>query len=302
LTRVEDIKSDTLVIGAPVEDGYVVSLFPNTEVIVKVFLPEGVRRYSGRVKQMYSGRLPVVEVERFSDLGIVQRRKYPRAHIRMPVSFRVEKRGGGEGRWCEGTTVDMSMGGLQIEDTNMTSHVSAGDFVEVKLTLAGKTDVQAICHVVRVQNSGASRFALEFAEIDAGAQEKLARHIERNWLESDSDRRHYVRSKVPIEIRYKCAKQPMRKTSSNDVSTGGLRMMVEGKGFAVGEDISLIIELPQKKKLKADGIIVWVGDSWKAEADHWEIGVKFTKMDAQSRDTLAKFLLTVQRGDEAKAA
>lgn len=301
LSRVEDIRSESLVIGAPVDDGDVLTLFPSTEVVVKVFLPEGVRRFSARVKRMYSGRVPVVEIERFSNLGILQRRKYLRAAAKLPMHFRVEKKKGSPGRWCEGTTIDMSIGGLQIAENYMTSELEPGDFVEMKMSMPDKTEIQAACRVVRVNKSGRNRFAVEFAEIQPEAQGPIARYVEKKWLESEADRRRYVRCKVPISVQYRQADGPICESSSHDISTGGLRMAVGDANFIAGETLDLAIELPLHKKLKAEGVVVWPGDAKQPGLS--EIGVKFTKMDHRSRDTLAKFLSTVQRGEtELKAA
>ena len=302
LSRVEDIRSEMLLIAAPVDDGDIVSLFPGTEVVLKLFLPGGVRRFSSRVKRTYSGRVPILEMEKFSDLGVMQRRKYPRATVKLPVQFRTDISRGNPGRWCEGTTVDMSIGGVRIYGTYTTSHISVGDFVEIRLAMPDRTEIPAICHVIRVQMPS-NRFAVEFVEIQPDAQEQIARHIEQRWLESGSDRRRCSRSRAPIVVHYKQSKGPMRQTSSRDLTTGGLRMIVEGQTVAVGENISLIIELPADKKLKANGVVIWVGHAWKAEPGQWEIGVQFTRMDQSSRDALAKFLVAVQQGDaQSKAA
>ena len=302
LSRVEDIRSEMLLIAAPVDDGYVVSLFPGTEVVLKLFLPGGVRRFSSRVKRMYSGRVPILEMEKFSDLGVMQRRKYPRATVKLPVQFRTDISRGNPGRWCEGTTVDMSIAGVQIYDAYTTSHISVGDFVEIRLAMPDRTEIPAICRVVRVQTRS-NRFAVEFVEIQPEAQERIARQIEQRWLESEADRRRCSRSRVPIVVHYKQSKGPLRQTSSHDLSTSGLRMIVDGETVAVGENISLTIELPPHKKLKADGVVMWVGHVWKAEPGQWEIGVQFTKIDQSSRDALVKFLVAVQQGDaQSKAA
>ncbi|HET6456298.1 MAG TPA: flagellar brake protein [Armatimonadota bacterium] len=299
LSRVEDIRSEMLLVAAPVDDGCVVSLFPGTEVVLKLFLPGGVRRFSSRVKRMYSGRVPILEMAKFSDLGVLQRRNYPRATVKLPVQFRTDISRGNPGRWCEGTTVDMSIGGVQIYGAYTTSHISVGDFVEIRLAMPDRTEIPAICRVGRVQTRS-NRFAVEFVEIQPEAQERIARHIEQRWLESEADRRRYVRCKVPINVSYKQAGGPFQRTSSQDISTGGLRMLTSGDSFVMGETLDLTIELPHKE-LHVKAVVVWVGAANKR--GQLEIGVKFARMDRRSHDALARFLLTVQRGEtKSKAA
>lgn len=306
LSRVEDIRSDALVIAAPVEEGDVLSLYPGTEIILKVFLAEGVRRFSAKVRRMRAGRVPLVEMEKFSDLGVLQRRKYPRAPATLQVRFRAEKAKGRQSDWCEGTTADISFGGLQIAERYTASDLHVGDFVEIALSMPDNTEIPAICNVVRAQksnhSSSSNRFAVEFAEIEPEAQDRIGHLVERKKLESEGDRRRYVQCTVPISVSYRQSGAPSRRTSSNDICTGGLRMPVSGQSFMVGEVLDLTIELPQKK-VQIESVVVWVGQDKGAPPDAWEVGVRFAHMDQRTRDAITKFLLMVHRGEtESKAA
>lgn len=188
LTRVEDIDSGSLFIGAPVEDGDVINLYPGNQIALKVFIPEGARKFSARVKRMYGGRLPIIEAAQFQDLGMIQRRKCIRIKAGLPIEFRKESSGGNEGFWRQGSTLDLSVGGLQIADQYILGRPRVGQYLEIRLSLPDGAEIAATCNMTRVQATREScyRISVEFAQISAEAQNLVARYVERKRLEIET--------------------------------------------------------------------------------------------------------------------
>lgn len=108
----------------------------------------------------------------------VQRRRFPRYPVALPVSARALYHDGRIDPWQDCVTKDLSVGGLRIV---LTKCVMAPSRADVRLRLRGdRNQILASCRVAHAKPLGVGRFeaGLEFTNLSAAASVQIVKFLE----------------------------------------------------------------------------------------------------------------------------
>mgnify|MGYP001050133550 CR=1 FL=1 len=313
LSRVEDIRDGELHIAAPVERGGVTVVRPGLSIVVNLFEGMGIRRFSGRVLRVETGRVETVVVSDLEYLGTVQRREHVRISQRLPVRFRLEDGPNGQAPWFEGATQDVSGGGLQITaDARGIDAIVKGDLLEIELYLPDQNPVKAVGQIVRASSTNpltatTVRFGVQFVEISGGERSRIVRYVLKKQSEMLASRREFTACNQRIPVQYRIneddALPDLLSTYTRDISVNGLRMaLAMGDSQPVGAKLFMYIALPGLQTIEAEAEITWAEEG-KSGAPS-QVGVKFTNIDRQSQKMIEQFISqdSSKSSGEAKAA
>ncbi|MCL6518692.1 MAG: flagellar brake protein [Armatimonadetes bacterium] len=295
LSRVEDIRGQELFVGAPVEQNRVRMLPTGREVTVSLFAVHGLQQFSAVVVRMETNRIPLVVLSNFKAIGTVQRREYVRVLQKLPIRYRPLSGPKGGGPWFNGITNDLSGGGVQL--TVRHCGLEVGDLLEIELFLPGEEPISAVGQVVRSTQGyfsilSGQTIGIKFTEIDSAERDRIVRYVFKKQSEMLDSRRSFVRVRQRVEVSYRRSnKHSFERGYTLDMSTGGLRLVaLSGESFNTGDILDIWIVLSNSTIIGATGEVVWVGNGKETSAQEQQIGIKFTKIDSESRALLADFL------------
>ncbi|MDI6827455.1 MAG: PilZ domain-containing protein, partial [Armatimonadota bacterium] len=238
----------------------------------------------------------------FKPLGTVQRREYVRIPERLPVRYRLLSGSKGGGQFLNGTTNDLSGGGAQLVVRHCKPEV--GDLMEMELLLPAEKPVCAVGQVVRVAQPSlpmlnCRTIAIQFTDINPAERDRIIRYVFKRQSEMLDSRRSFVRIKHRVEVSYRRPnKHSFEKGYTIDMSTGGLRLVaLSDENFKVGDVLDIWIILSSSTIIGATGEIVWIANGKQPSDNEKQIGLKFTKIDLESRTALAEFLSCAQTAD-----
>ena len=114
------------------------------------------------------------------------------------------------------------------------------------------------------------------------------------------EKRRFPRLNVAVDVRWE--KLPPRKrwglpTGSHltkNISAGGICLIVYEE-VKVGEQLSMDIELPDKKVIHAVGRVVWTSPfqvSGDEERKRCEVGIEFAEITREDREEIQRFIWT----------
>lgn len=111
------------------------------------------------------------------------------------------------------------------------------------------------------------------------------------------ERRTYVRVLSELQLRYAVVEgEKAEKTSTRDVSGGGLRLVMNEKPRK-GDIVAIEVDVPARSRaVSAKAEIVWVS---KVENDLWEAGINFTEIAAGDRATILRHVYSSARARRA---
>lgn len=106
------------------------------------------------------------------------------------------------------------------------------------------------------------------------------------------ERRRYIRLKTPIPVTY-----TVRETGSvyngitKDISADGLRLESDAKDIGVSANLEIKLDiLTTRNPVHAKGRIVWKKKIGLEDNAHYDIGVEFTEIEEDNKNTFLKFL------------
>jgi len=111
------------------------------------------------------------------------------------------------------------------------------------------------------------------------------------------ENREFARLDLNVKVDWKKiseTSEPKQEFSdkSKNISAGGLCLVVYEK-LNIGEKVQIELELPSKKVIQAEGIVVWISEyeiSGREEETIYDIGVEFVKISKKERDEINKFV------------
>lgn len=178
-SRVEDIGSDHLIVAAPIHKGNVMSLGRNKKLVVGTVYQEAFHEFDCYVSREVSGRVPSLVLSDLQHRGPSERRHYPRINDILPVYFRMSR---AAVPWEDSITDDIGGGGMRVAMQSNT-RIAVGDLVDVKIAIPDQSWVEAMCRVLRVNNTSGfggpyGYWAAEFVKITPKDRNKIASYVE----------------------------------------------------------------------------------------------------------------------------
>lgn len=147
-SRVEEVRKNTLLVAIPMRSGTIVPVHVGELVRIKFIHREEVFACETKVIGRRMVPLPVLELNRPSEIRKIQRRFYVRLKVTFDVDFRPVS---SEEEFYRGTSIDISGGGVLF----ISNHaVNVGDIIEMKISLPLKAPLEALARVVRAEKSG----------------------------------------------------------------------------------------------------------------------------------------------------
>lgn len=113
-------------------------------------------------------------------------------------------------------------------------------------------------------------------------------------MAKSEERRKYIRLSAPIGLSYVVSgKDKIGRTVSKDISPVGVRLET-GQKIDPGTTLKLTLELPKMPNpVHAQGKVVWVKRVSSVDASPYEIGVEFTRIEEDNKNTFLKYLCDV---------
>lgn len=180
-SRVEDVKSEGIIVAAPVKQGQVVPVAPGTELYVTILGENDMYNFQTQVlARGQMGPVAVLTLMKPDSMKKVQRRNFFRIPAEVPCSFRIleEVTSMSMDPFIPAKTRDISGGGTLV----VTEHPVVREMiVELSITLPQNQIVPAVAKVVFVkEGKGGDKkreLATVFLVIEEPDREKIVRYV-----------------------------------------------------------------------------------------------------------------------------
>jgi Tfp pilus assembly protein PilZ len=105
------------------------------------------------------------------------------------------------------------------------------------------------------------------------------------------EKRKFIRLEVPVEFKYILASGAARKNvTTKDLSCDGLRFISE-EGVEEGAQLELNLDIPNANNpVHINGKVVWIKRLSTEDGSPYEVGVEFTKIEEDNKNTFLKYL------------
>jgi c-di-GMP-binding flagellar brake protein YcgR len=298
VSRIEDIRGRQIFAAVPVDQGSYKHIAPGRSVIVNVFTPVGLRRFSAVAQGTEIDRVPVVVLTDFNDLGAIQRRHYVRIPQKLPVRYRKDTGVDSLSPWFDAVTADISGGGLRLI-TNSPEQIKVGDFLEIELFLPDEKPIHAVANVVRVSGGPSltsTAVGVQFVEIHPADRDRIVGFVFRKETEMGDVRRVSIRSRERVQVSYRKANSQSAWCEGHtfDMSTDGIRIATVDKSvWQAGDLLEIELDIPGIGTVKAVGQVIWNESDSKVSkgSDGSHIEVRFTKISNKSKKAIRAFLM-----------
>ena len=108
------------------------------------------------------------------------------------------------------------------------------------------------------------------------------------------EKRQFVRLDITVNVKWSKDLTPLEKSDkSRNISGGGICLMTEEKGLAVGDRLNMEFELPTKKIIEAKGKVVWVEKFEIMNREYGQkcdAGIEFMDIADKDREDIKKFV------------
>jgi Tfp pilus assembly protein PilZ len=110
-------------------------------------------------------------------------------------------------------------------------------------------------------------------------------------MKNVQERRKFIRLEIPVQLKYITQGSSMRKeVTTKDLSCDGLRFMSEQE-IGEGVILELSLNIPSATNpVHVDGKVVWEKKVSTEDSSPFEIGVEFTKIEEDNKNTFLKYL------------
>jgi len=109
------------------------------------------------------------------------------------------------------------------------------------------------------------------------------------------ERRKYIRLRAPVAVTYTIGSGPMvYKTVSKDISADGIRIEASGRSLKEGDVVELKLDIPgAQNPVHMKGKVVWKKRSSLADGAPFEVGIAFTEIEEDNKNTFLRFLCDI---------
>lgn len=107
-----------------------------------------------------------------------------------------------------------------------------------------------------------------------------------------AERRKYIRLKTPVAVTCTVPNTgTVHSSVTKDISTDGLRLEIKAKNIEKGSILELKLELSgANNPVHAKGKVVWVNQISLEDDAPYDIGIEFTEIEEDNKNTYLKFL------------
>ncbi len=105
------------------------------------------------------------------------------------------------------------------------------------------------------------------------------------------ERRKFIRLEVPVDLKYIATGDAVRKEAiTKDLSCEGLRFTSE-KELGEGSSLELNLDIPDAPNpVHISGKVVWAKRLSLEDGSPFEVGIEFTKIEEDNKNTFLKYL------------
>lgn len=299
LTRVEDVRPDSMDVALPIVNGEPVHVSAGSKLTINLFRHKGMQRIAATVKGITLDKVPLLTLSDFVDKGTIEQRNYERVKDMLSVQFRSEIGTGSTAPWISAHADDISGGGIHMVTSNVES-LSAGGFIELELAIPGESTIKTLARVVRVGKARGQlnehSVAVRFAQIRESDKARIVKRVRTRAEAIQAERRSVVRCRqnVPIKYRVRPASGEVLdwlNGAIEDVSTGGLKIAVgDASALRNGDRIEIWLKLPGGKDVKAECEAVWVRGSSEAGKNGVHVGARYSAITPLAQVAIAEFV------------
>ncbi len=148
VSRVENINEDgTIEVLIPIYKNRVIYIKNDTILKVIVSREGAIYEFRAKIVNKLFGVIPLLKLERISDINKIQRRNYYRLRVAKSIRFRkiINLKEKQFDEYVNAVTVDISGGGLCFSSTK---ELELNDLIEISIELTGKA-ITVFCKVLR---------------------------------------------------------------------------------------------------------------------------------------------------------
>lgn len=300
-TLVEDVANNRVYVAAPFSGDKCVIKDIGAPVVLNIITKNGLHRYSAKVIEVKAESVPLAVLGEFRDMGILQRRQYPRLSETLTVKYRPEMAGKLFAEdWSTSVTIDISAGGLQMK-VDPSRIIRVGDILQLEIVIPGiSAPVPASCRVVRFSEPGYGRMGLKrmgvaFTKVAPSNKDCIYRYIRRKQADMDAQRRssERVRLNHSLEMEFSIDNDhgEKRRGLVFEMSVSGLRFSVENiTGLDTGAVIEMNIKLFEKRTVAAVGEIIHTSASPNGTGKPYIVSVRCKYLDHKDLEAIVAFL------------
>ncbi|MDN5293814.1 MAG: hypothetical protein PWQ91_1798 [Eubacteriales bacterium] len=163
-SRIEEISDRVILLAAPIKKGRVLPVETGTPVEVCFARQNCFYCFASVVSGMVREKVPLVVVQKPEKIERVQRRRFVRFEVRLPVKFYLlDNQYNPLPPQLEGFTVNISGGGILLATE---AEVKIGDQLQLEIAFPDGTIIEAVGRVVRLQEVWEDRKAINYAGIE----------------------------------------------------------------------------------------------------------------------------------------
>ncbi|UCD55580.1 MAG: PilZ domain-containing protein [Candidatus Omnitrophota bacterium] len=104
------------------------------------------------------------------------------------------------------------------------------------------------------------------------------------------ERRKYLRTEAPVNIRIIDSRNAVQETQTKDISPLGLRFETKKEDIDINEEVELKIEIPGTlNSVHAKAKIVWKKKLSTEDGAPFDIGCEFARIEEDNKNTFLKY-------------
>lgn len=184
-SRIEEVSPDYLYISPPMFRGEILPLRVREPLRIHFTLEGHFYRFDTVVVERVAAPLPLLAVLKPAEIVEVQRRRWVRLPVNLPVKFQLEH--SIEAEIYEGRTIDISGGGMQYRSETA---LEPGTMIHLCLDLPHREPICCKAKVLRFEEGSEfkgqeAKIVVEFFDISEGQRDRIMNYIfekQREWI------------------------------------------------------------------------------------------------------------------------
>jgi c-di-GMP-binding flagellar brake protein YcgR len=276
LTRVENVLDKEVQVATPLDADWPQVGAVKERVVANVLTESGFRRFSTRITGFHQSRIPVVSLSHVRELSAVDRRRYRRVPVQIPLEYRLKNDEDSE-PWFRGSTGDLSGSGLRMVSTDLAG-IKINDYVDLRIQLPDSDIPMKAVGVLQwmstsPDNAGKKTFGVSLALISHADRSHILRFAKTCKTLMMRLRRKSQRATSDLPVSYRVISadntNEWHSATASDMSLTGLRLADNcADAREVGSRVAVEVMLPgNERPVSLTGTVEWTADGSCAKGE-----------------------------------
>lgn len=300
LTRVENVLDREVHVAIPLDGDWPRVAATKERVVANVFTETGFRRFSTKISGFQESRIPMVVLSHVRELTAVDRRRYRRVPVQIPVEYRLNTDSGCE-LWSEGSTGDLSGSGLRLVSSG-TAGIKINDFLDLRIQLPdSNVPIKAVGVVQWISttpdNTGKKTFGVSLVILSRSDRSHIVNLAKTCRALTIRLRRKSERAPTNLPISYHVISSDnndgWHSATASDLSLSGLRL-VEYRTNPCPAGARVVVELMlpgHERPVSITGTVEWAVEESGSKSEP-RVGLHFDIVSEADRERIRDYVHT----------